>query len=40
MGNACGAAAVSALGDLTGLPERAALLRLLAVTAATDDTLR
>ena len=39
MGNACGAAAVSALGDLTGLPERAALDRLLAATA-TDDTLR
>jgi 2-dehydro-3-deoxygluconokinase len=40
MGNACGAAAVSALGDLTGLPERAALDRLLAEANATDDTLR
>jgi len=40
MGNACGAAAVSALGDLTGLPERAALDRLLAPPTATDDTLR
>ena len=40
MGNACGAAAVSALGDLTGLPERAALDRLLAATASSDDTLR
>ncbi len=35
MGNACGAAAVSALGDLTGLPERAALDRLLALSTAT-----
>ena len=40
MGNACGASAVSALGDLTGLPERAALDRLLAATAGSDDTLR
>jgi 2-dehydro-3-deoxygluconokinase len=40
MGNACGAAAVSALGDLTGLPERPALDRLLAAAAGTDDTLR
>ena len=30
MGNACGASAVSALGDLTGMPERAAADRLLA----------
>jgi 2-dehydro-3-deoxygluconokinase len=39
MGNACGAAAVSALGDLTGLPERAALDRLM-TAAESDDTLR
>jgi 2-dehydro-3-deoxygluconokinase len=40
MGNACGAAAVSALGDLSGLPERTTLDRLLAMVAGTDDTLR
>ena len=40
MGNACGAAAVSALGDLTGLPERATLDRSLATSTVTDDTLR
>ncbi len=40
MGNACGASAVSALGDLTGMPERAAVDRLLASAATTDDTLR
>ena len=42
MGNTCGAAAVAALGDLTGLPERAALDRLLAAasSAEVDDTLR
>jgi 2-dehydro-3-deoxygluconokinase len=37
-GNACGAAAVAALGDLTGLPDRAELARLLA--AAGPDTIR
>jgi 2-dehydro-3-deoxygluconokinase len=40
MGNACGAAAVSTLGDLTGLPERATLERLLGPVDATDDQLR
>ena len=39
-GNACGAAAVSALGDLTGLPERPTLDRLLAPPTSSDDTLR
>jgi 2-dehydro-3-deoxygluconokinase len=36
--NACGAAAVSALGDMSGLPDRAELDRLLAATSR--DTLR
>ena len=40
MGNACGASAVSALGDLTGMPVRSAVDRLLANAAITDDTLR
>lgn len=40
MGNACGAAVVSVLGDQVGLPERPALDRLLATTSAVDDTLR
>ena len=38
MANACGAAAVSAVGDMAGLPDRAELERLLAATAG--DTLR
>ncbi|HEY0444245.1 MAG TPA: sugar kinase [Candidatus Limnocylindrales bacterium] len=37
-GNACGAAALSALGDMTGLPDRAELDRLLAAPSL--DTLR
>ncbi|MFL5680200.1 MAG: sugar kinase [Chloroflexota bacterium] len=36
--NACGAAAVSAIGDMAGLPDRAELDRLLAATSR--DTLR
>lgn len=36
--NACGAAAVAAVGDLTGLPEPSELARLLG--APTDDTIR
>lgn len=37
-GNACGAAAVAAVGDMAGLPDRAELARLLAID--TPDTLR
>ena len=38
LANACGAAAVAAIGDLTGLPSRAEVDRLLA--SATQDALR
>jgi 2-dehydro-3-deoxygluconokinase len=42
MGNACGAAATSAIGDQTGLPDRAELAAILraAVDARSPDTIR
>ena len=42
MGNACGAAAASAIGDQTGLPDRAELAAILraAADARSPDTIR
>jgi len=42
MGNACGAAAVSAVGDQTGLPDRRELAAILmsAADRSSPDTIR